>query len=95
MVVALNDRLYANAKTIFESKGSSLLSKYPLSFVEDVLSHLTCVQTSYNIRKEAVAHGGGTVGAQAPQSSTVVSTGVYYFQGYPSGNFLKQVTTIV
>jgi len=54
-VVALNDRLYVNAKTIFETKSATLLTRYPLSFVEEIIRHISCAQTSYNIRKEAVA----------------------------------------
>ena len=51
-VISLNDRLYNNAKAVFEQK-SSLLTKYQMSFLEDVISHTLSAQTSYNIQKEA------------------------------------------
>ena len=39
VIVALNDRLYNNAKAIFEQKSAILLSKYSATFIEEVIRH--------------------------------------------------------
>ncbi len=95
-MVALNERLYCSAKTLFESKNALLLSKFPLTFIEEVIKHTACTQTTYNIHREAVMQGGGTVSqtGSTQLNSSSSNTGAYIFQGYPSGNFLKQVSNI-
>jgi hypothetical protein len=49
VTVALNDRLYVNARTVFEQKSPTLIPKYSAEFVDDVLKHTTNAVTSYNI----------------------------------------------
>ena len=74
MVISLNEKLYANAKAIFEQRSQALLDAYSAPFVEDVVKHLQSAQTNYNIQNKPGEQSG------------------LFFQGYPSGNFLKQVS---
>ncbi|CDW83132.1 UNKNOWN [Stylonychia lemnae] len=90
VVVALNDRLYANSKVIFETKQAQLISKFSQSFLQEIIRHTTIQQTNYNIQRQS----------NQPQNnqqnlSSSVAQPLYFFQGYPQGNFLKQVCVIL
>ncbi|TNV86279.1 hypothetical protein FGO68_gene16031 [Halteria grandinella] len=55
---------------------------YSHAFIEEVSRHTLIPNTNYNIQKQA---------AGVSQSDS----GQYFFQGYPQGNFLKQVIVIM
>lgn len=71
------------------------MANYPATFVEEIVRHTQCTQTTYNIHKEQVVSGGGTVSASNTSTTVSHNSSSYVFQGYPSGNFLKQVILLI
>jgi len=58
VVISLNEKLYANAKAIFEQRSQTLLDAYSGPFVEDIVKHLQSSQTNYNIQKKPGEQSG-------------------------------------
>jgi hypothetical protein len=40
VVISLNEKLYANAKSIFEQRSPALLEAYSSDFIDEVVKHL-------------------------------------------------------
>jgi hypothetical protein len=50
--VSLNERLFANARAIFEQKSPALMAKYSQGFIEEIARHFESAHTNYNIQNK-------------------------------------------
>lgn len=71
---------------LFEKRDKMLMEKYPSHFIEDVLRHTDIFTTNYNFV--------GKSDSKFQKDFVNAAHEDFVFFGYPSGNYLKQVSVL-